>query len=68
MLKEIFLCFLYAAENIVRLLAGDQLDVPRTVPRKPSQPKELHSAHFLALSAHDRTCAAQRPLSLAPGR
>jgi hypothetical protein len=50
----------YAAENVVYLFAGNQLDIPRTVPRKPPQPQELHSAHFLTFGVHDYTCAAQR--------
>ena len=59
MLMEIFLRLLYAAENIIRLLAGNQLDVPRTVPRKPSQPEEFQPAHFVTLGAHAHSFAAQ---------
>jgi hypothetical protein len=66
MLTEIFLCVLYAVENVIRLFACNQPDIPGTPPRKPTQPQELRPAHLLTFSIHERTCAAKRLAVYAP--
>src|SRR5436190_2774856 len=63
MLTEIFLCFLYTAENVIRLFAGNKPDIPRAPSRKPTQPQEVRPTHLLAFGIHARTCAAQRRAS-----
>jgi len=60
MLTEILLRILYAAENVVRLFASNQPDIPGTPPRKPTQPQELRPTHLLTSGTHDLMFAAEQ--------